>query len=150
MDEILTTKLSEVIELIQYKIKMEKSSVTYPISLQKNELFRLAVSFRSNIAFREKILPGYSPCSPFWSMMIEMYIMQSQNTKISVTDIASMTNMPLTTVLRHIDLLKKDDLICRDRDAKDSRRFWLYLTEKGFLSVEEMLQQFYNELQQNT
>ena len=148
MDEILATKLSEIIELIEHKRNMEKSSVIYPVSLRKKELLRLAVSFRSNIASREKILPNFSPCSPFWSIMIELYIMQSQNKRVSVTDIANTGNMPLTTVLRHIDLLKKDDLIYRDRDTQDSRRFWLYLTEKGFLSVEDMLQQFNAERQQ--
>ena len=150
MDEILATKLSEIIELIEHQRNMEKSSVIYPVSLRKKELLRLAVSFRSNIASRDKILPNFAPCSPFWSMLIELYVMQSQSKRVSVTDIANMTNMPLTTVLRHIDLLKKDDLIYRDRDTRDSRRFWLYLTEKGFLSVEEMLQQFNAELQQNT
>lgn len=149
MDEILATKVSEIIELIEHKISSEKSSVIYPVSLRQKELLRLAISVRSNIAFREKILPGFAPCSPFWSMLLELYIMQSQNKKISVTDIASMTSMPLTTVLRHIDLLKKDELIYRDRDKADSRRFWLYLTEKGLLSIEEMLQQFSAELQQN-
>lgn len=150
MDEIITKKLSEIIELIQYKIDTEKSPKVYPISLKKKELLRIAISFRSSMLHRDKILPNFSSCSPFWSILIELYITKLQENKFCITDIVNVTNMPLTTVLRHIDLLQKDDLIRRERDTNDSRRFWLYLTDKGFLSVEEMLQQFYDELQQST
>lgn len=76
---------------------------------------------------------------PAWDILLDLYFHQTQPRKTSVTSACIAARVPSTTALRWIGQLQDAGLISRQRDAEDSRRWFLQLTAKGLLKMEAYL-----------
>lgn len=98
-----------------------------------------ARAISANLAEREKRLPFLPSCNPGWKILIELYIAQTDNRPISITDIGHVSAIPTATILRWLALLADNGLVVRSPDTKDRRRTWLNLTPEGESAVEEVM-----------
>ena len=68
---------------------------------------------------------------PAWEMLLELYINELEQTRISVTSLCIASGVPATTALRWISRLCVKGLASRRKDPHDARRAWIELTEQG-------------------
>lgn len=68
---------------------------------------------------------------PAWDMLLELYVHQLDQSRISVTGLCTSSGVPATTALRWIGNLEQAGLIDRRNDPLDHRRVWLELTSDG-------------------
>lgn len=69
---------------------------------------------------------------PAWDIMLDLYTARLSGDRLSVTDVAIGSGIPLTTALRWVDLLRRKGAIERTRDPTDRRRTFLALSETQF------------------
>jgi DNA-binding MarR family transcriptional regulator len=68
---------------------------------------------------------------PAWDMLLELYAASLTERRLTVSRLAERSGVPLTTALRWICTLEKEQLIAREDDRFDRRRMFLSLTDKG-------------------
>jgi DNA-binding MarR family transcriptional regulator len=68
---------------------------------------------------------------PAWDMLLELYAASLTERRLTVSRLAERSGVPLTTALRWISTLEKEQLIDREDDRFDKRRMFLSLTDKG-------------------
>ena len=89
---------------------------------------RASVSERKRRAqFLDRIMFG----EPGWDILLALYIAEISGPRISVGGVSALIDKSLTTTIRWIDYLEKQQLIARVRHALDSRVLLLELTEKA-------------------
>jgi hypothetical protein len=74
---------------------------------------------------------------PAWDIMLDLYIAQATNKKISVTSACIASAVPSTTGLRWLTILINDGLVLREHDPQDNRRVFVRLSETGVTSMEQ-------------
>ncbi|MFN3457358.1 MAG: hypothetical protein ACK4Z8_07255 [Novosphingobium sp.] len=80
---------------------------------------------------RQDLFPGIQVADPAWDLMLELFIYDAENRRISVTGLGLAANVPGATVLRWLAMFQEAGLIVREPDALDRRRIWIHLTEAG-------------------
>lgn len=83
-------------------------------------------------------IKGFS-VSPGWDMMLDLYYAKFQDREISVTSACIGGACPPTTGLRWLHVLEKMQLIERNPDLDDRRRYTVAITESGQVKVERAL-----------
>lgn len=68
---------------------------------------------------------------PAWDMLLELYALECEGRRISVSKLSVAAGVPCTTTLRWIDKLESESLIVRADDPFDARRVWIGLSERG-------------------
>ncbi len=139
MSEALEETLKEAISAMERYLKEMSVSVDRSKAQDNKNLLKIALMVKRNIVFREKIIPEILAPGPMWRILIEIYIAESKNTRISITDAALVSNIALTTSLRYTNILENAKLIFRKPDLSDKRRNWLHLTNKGVFIIENVL-----------
>lgn len=91
---------------------------------------------------REKHLPVDFCEGAAWNILIDLLVCQLEGRPVSVTSACVASRVPSTTALRHISLLVEQRLCQRINDPTDRRRYWLGLSDTGFLA----LCKFYGEV----
>jgi DNA-binding MarR family transcriptional regulator len=76
---------------------------------------------------------------PAWDMLLELYVAQLSQRRMSVTRLSEASGVPPTTALRWIDTLVRNDLAERRDDPLDGRRVYISLSDKGFSAVQAYL-----------
>ena len=74
---------------------------------------------------------------PAWDMLLELYAAELGHRRISITSLCGGAAVPGTTALRWIGHLEARQLIQRERDPFDRRRFYVSLTAVGLESIGE-------------
>jgi len=69
---------------------------------------------------------------PAWDMLLDLYIAEKRNERISITSACMAADVPLTTALRWAKQLEAHGLVERTPDEKDGRRFFLRISEEGY------------------
>jgi DNA-binding MarR family transcriptional regulator len=69
---------------------------------------------------------------PAWDMLLDLYIAEKRNRRVSVTAACLGANAPGTTALRWLQQLEERGLAVRDADPKDARRSFVRLSEEGY------------------
>jgi DNA-binding MarR family transcriptional regulator len=68
---------------------------------------------------------------PAWDILLELYALQLEQRRASVSAVYSASSVPGSTAVRWISKLEKDGLVKRVEDLLDARRNWIELTAEG-------------------
>ena len=63
-----------------------------------------------------------------WEVMVDLFVADTENRKLSIADLAERNDVPLSTLLRYLARMEKDELIYRIPDTHDKRRIFIKLT----------------------
>jgi len=80
---------------------------------------------------RERIFGGDLFGEPAWDILLELFLAELAQKKLSVSDACYSSAVPHTTALRWVGKLERDGWIKRTDDPFDRRRSWLILTDRG-------------------
>ena len=72
---------------------------------------------------------------PAWDILLELYVAECADEKLSVSSACLASGAPCTTALRYISKLEREGWIERLPDPRDGRRYWLFLTERASLAM---------------
>ena len=73
---------------------------------------------------------------PAWDMLLELYAAELGQRRIDITTLCGGAAVPSTTALRWIGQLEARQLIKRQRDPLDRRRYYMSLTCMGLEAIE--------------
>jgi DNA-binding MarR family transcriptional regulator len=73
---------------------------------------------------------------PAWDMLLELYAAELGQRRITITSLCGAAAVPGTTALRWIGNLEARQLIRREKDHLDGRRFYVSLTGEGLEAIE--------------
>jgi len=122
------------LEVLLREIMAERQSLARPIEVPDNAEAFLAQT-RAEIVrrrYRRDLLPDSQIFSdPAWDILLELFLADGTDTKLSVSAIGLDSGVPPSTVFRWIVVLEGCDLVRRVDDMADRRRHWIYLTKKG-------------------
>jgi DNA-binding MarR family transcriptional regulator len=82
-------------------------------------------------AIRRKFFDEQLFADPAWDMLLELYALECEGHRISVSKLSVAAGVPCTTTLRWIDKLESECLIVRAPDPLDARRVWVALSPTG-------------------
>ncbi len=68
---------------------------------------------------------------PAWDMLLDIALAEAKGERLSVTSVCIGSCVPLTTALRWLSILEDRDLVRRELDSEDARRFFVRLTPGG-------------------
>jgi DNA-binding MarR family transcriptional regulator len=72
-------------------------------------------------------------------MLLDLYIAEKKNKRVSVTAACIGANCPGTTALRWLQQLAERGLVLREADPKDARRSFVRLSEQGYARMTDYL-----------
>lgn len=90
-------------------------------------------------ARRFSVLDGDLFGEPAWDILLDLFISDFEQRKVSVTSACIASNVPTSTGLRWIRLLEQRGLIERIGDAADGRRSWIQITAGGRSLMDKLL-----------
>jgi DNA-binding MarR family transcriptional regulator len=79
---------------------------------------------------------------PAWDILLDLYVHQAQNEKVSVKSACIESGAPTTTALRWLNILEMKGLVNSLEDPDDSRRRLIRLTAEGY----EAMTRYLNEI----
>lgn len=68
---------------------------------------------------------------PAWDILLETYLAELMQTRLSISGLTSSAGVPLTTALRWVHKLEQTGWLSRSEDPTDARRYWVELTPDG-------------------
>jgi len=80
---------------------------------------------------RELVLDPKLFADPAWDILLEAYVADLMQTRLSITSLCFGAGVPLTTALRWLRKLEEKGWLERKTDPMDARRTWIELTGKG-------------------
>ena len=72
---------------------------------------------------------------PAWDVLLDLYIAEKENQPVSVSAACLGAQVPMTTALRHLKLLEESGLVTREPDARDGRRHYVRISDKGYAQM---------------
>ena len=72
---------------------------------------------------------------PAWDILLELFAAEQDGRRVSISAAGLTAEIPLTTALRWINALEREDLVVRVGDPTDARRTFLKLTATGLRSM---------------
>lgn len=72
---------------------------------------------------------------PAWDILLELFAAQQEGRRVSISAAGLTADIPLTTALRWIAALEREELVERAGDPTDARRTFLKLTGKGLRAM---------------
>lgn len=76
---------------------------------------------------------------PAWDILLALYVIDSEQRRLSTREVADLANQPLTTVLRWLDYLVAQNLVSRRPNPFDQRALYIELSDKGRATMDEYL-----------
>ena len=74
-----------------------------------------------------------------WLMLLDLFVCEEEERKVSITSLCYASGKPATSALRWINLLEKHELIYRASNSQDKRSSFVRLTTAGHRKVEHTL-----------
>lgn len=75
-----------------------------------------------------------------WDMLLDLYVREAEERRVSVTSLTIASGGPPTTALRHLHKLLAHGLVTRQDDAEDGRRSWVSLTPASRAAMTELME----------
>lgn len=72
---------------------------------------------------------------PAWDMLLNLYVAQLEQRRMSISDLTRAASVPGTTSLRWITILESEGLVRRRRDPLHGRRIHIELTPDGAAAI---------------
>ena len=72
---------------------------------------------------------------PAWDILLELYLANLEQRRISVSSLCAASEVPITTGLRWLAALQAEALTAKRDDPLDGRRVYVSLTPKGFAAM---------------
>lgn len=94
-------------------------------------LLKMALREASDRKIRRKVMKLDLLGGSTWDILLELYISRYNREEISSSSLAFAVGMPLTTAIRHVDILEKNGIVERTK-IKDERVTAIRLTARGF------------------
>lgn len=92
-------------------------------------------------ATRRKFFDDQLFADPAWDMLLELYALECEGHRISVSKLSVAAGVPCTTTLRWIDKLESESLIVRSADPLDARRVWVALSQVGVKTMRAYIEE---------
>jgi DNA-binding MarR family transcriptional regulator len=80
---------------------------------------------------REQMLGSQHFADPAWDILLEAYLAEMTQVRLSVSGLCQSSGVPVTTALRWVQKLEQDGWLAREDDPFDGRRTWIELTAAG-------------------
>lgn len=82
-------------------------------------------------AVRRQFFDSTLFADPAWDVLLELYALECEGHRISVSKLSVAAGVPCTTTLRWIEKLESESLVVRSADPLDGRRVWIGLSDLG-------------------
>ena len=92
---------------------------------------RLARSVIRARARRRQYFKASLFSDPAWDILLDLFLAECENRRMSVSAVGLTGNIPMTTALRWLAALEGEGLISREEDPTDKRRIHVSLTDQG-------------------
>lgn len=89
---------------------------------------------------RNEVFEGHLFADPAWDMLLEIFMCDLTQQRISVSAACAGSRVPATTGLRWAKLLEKRGILIRRDDPLDSRRVHLSLSEEAFTKMRLLME----------
>jgi DNA-binding MarR family transcriptional regulator len=76
---------------------------------------------------------------PAWDMLLDLYANYRLNRTVTIGDLCVASRAPMSTALRWLGLLERNNLVRRTADPLDRRRAFVALTDEGRIKMERTL-----------
>jgi DNA-binding MarR family transcriptional regulator len=90
---------------------------------------------------RRRFFDGELFADPAWDMLLELYALEGEGRRISVSKLSLAAGVPCTTALRWLDKLEAESLLVREEDPSDGRRVWIMLSPNGIAAMDSYFRQ---------
>lgn len=137
----ISNKLNKIIDIIENKnLAVDDYVVTNSRYAPCRDKVRIANFISKARRSKNECFGGVCISNePAFDILIDLYISESSNKLISVTSACFATTAPLSTALRWLKHLEKNNLVTRIEDVGDRRRIFVRLTGDGFSMVDGYL-----------
>lgn len=88
---------------------------------------------------RHRIVGERLFADPSWDMLLELYVAELRQRKMSVTSLCLASGCPATTATRHIERLRSEGLIRKEIDPLDGRRSFVRFTPEGIRRMDSYM-----------
>lgn len=103
-----------------------------PVSLECGHRARSEIRSR---AARAQFFKASLFSDPAWDILLELFAAQQEGRRVSISAAGLTAEIPLTTALRWIAALEREELVERAGDPTDARRTFLKLTGTGLRAM---------------
>ena len=86
-------------------------------------------------AARRRFFDSELFADPAWDMLLELYALDGEQRRTSISKLSVGAAIPPTTALRWLDKLHSEGLIEREADRLDARRVWIKLSDEGVAAM---------------
>ena len=91
-------------------------------------------------AMRREFFEEQLFADPAWDMLLELYALDCEGRRVSVSKLSVAAGVPCTTTLRWIDKLESESLVIRAPDPLDARRMWVALSPAGVRAMRSYIE----------
>ena len=127
-------------------VVVAKQAVESASQPSREELIALATQIYDFRQTRSRFLPEALLGEPVWDILLALYSLPADKPKLSVSKLCHAANIPTTTGLRWEQLMAQNELVERDPDPRDGRRFFVSLSAKGEQFLDQILTPLWCEL----
>jgi DNA-binding MarR family transcriptional regulator len=103
-----------------------------PVSIECGPRARFEIRAR---AARAQFFKASLFSDPAWDILLELFAAEQEGRRVSISAAGLTAEIPLTTALRWINALEREDLVERAADPTDARRTFLQMTGKGLRAM---------------
>ena len=106
---------------------------------QRKILCERATQIRFSRELRQRSFKQNMFGEPAWDILLALYVIDGNQRRLSIRELANLASQPLTTALRWLDYLEDQQLIVRRSNPFDQRVVFVELSAKGRGAMDEYL-----------
>ena len=142
-----------VMDKVQHSIAQLRELLRFPelatklenhLESRRRRAIRAVLRIRDS---REQLFGSGLFSDPAWDILLDAYASELENRRMSVSDICIAARAPVTTGSRWLRVLESRALLTREDDAKDRRRSYIQLTDRGRTAIERLADEFISTAQ---
>lgn len=111
---------------------LRKPQSTVTLSISVNALRALIRARR----LRGSYFSGDLFADPAWDMLLDLFLAELDQSRVSVSSLCIAAAVPATTALRWLKILTDKGLVCRRADPYDGRRVYVELSPNASLALQ--------------